>query len=173
MLTARRRLKSPPVTIWYIHPPHHGHEQSTHIPFFPCQQPTPSHSSNQDISNFDLETTMSRSWVWSKGKTIQSAQYLIGCFLLFRINQITIPEIQLLWNLTLKIKGQGYGWDQRSRSHSSPGIQPMNLLFSFTSIGPTIPEIWPIECLTLKDTCEIFTENLPKEEFFLQNSSIM
>ena len=37
----------------------------------------PSHSSNKAISNFDLETTRSRSWVWSKGNTIQSAQFLI------------------------------------------------------------------------------------------------
>ena len=31
--------------------------------------PPPPHSSNKTISNFDLETTRSRSWVWSKGKT--------------------------------------------------------------------------------------------------------
>ena len=47
--------------------------------------------------------------VVSKGKTIQSAQYLNDFFfLLFHINQITIPEIQLFWNVTLK--------NQRSRS---------------------------------------------------------
>ena len=88
-------------------------------------------------------------------------------FFLFHINQKTIPEKQLFWNLTLKnqrswflrnsyfeiwpskIKGQG--WGQRSRSYSSPSIQPMHHLFaSHPSEQPLIPEICPIECLTLK-----------------------
>ena len=43
------------------------------------------------------------------------------------------------WN----IQGQGHEWGQRSGSHIIPSIQPMHFLFRFTSIGRTIPEIWP------------------------------
>ena len=41
------------------------------------------------------------------------------------------------------IQGQGHEWDQMSRSHIIPSVQLMHFLFRFTSIGPTIPEIWP------------------------------
>ena len=50
-------------------------------------------------------------------------------FFSVHINQITIPEIQLLWNWPWKIQGQGHSWGQRSRSHSSPSIQMMHPLF--------------------------------------------
>ena len=55
------------------------------------------------ISESDLETPRSRSWVWSKGKVIWSAQYPINS-LPFHFTSIrpTIPEIQLFRNLTLK-----------------------------------------------------------------------
>ena len=64
-----------------------------------------SHSWDKAISDFDLEisTPGSRSWVWSKGKVIQSAQYYIN-LLRFHFTSIrpTIPEIELFRNLTLK-----------------------------------------------------------------------
>ena len=62
-----------------------------------------SHSCDKAISDSDLETSKSRSWVWSKSKVIQSAQYLIN-LLPFRFTPIrpTIPEIQLFRNLNLK-----------------------------------------------------------------------
>ena len=96
----------------------HGHEWLTHIPFVPCQSAplNPSHSSNKTISNFDLETTRWRSWVWPKGKTIVSPVSNWFVLFLFHINQVIIPEIQLFWNLTMKkskvkvkgeVKGQG------------------------------------------------------------------
>ena len=83
-------------------------------------------------------------------------------FFLFHINQLTIPQIQLFWNLTLK--------NQRSRSWvrsklkvtwftQYPADAPP---FRFTSIGPTIPEICPIECLTLKKHIRNSKENLAK-----------
>ena len=54
----------------------------------------PSHSRDKAISDFDLEisTPGSRSWVWSKGKVIQSAQYHINS-LRFHFTSIrpTIP----------------------------------------------------------------------------------
>ena len=63
----------------------------------------PSHSSDKTISNSDLETPRSRSWVCSKGKVIQSAQCPINS-LPFHFTSIRpeIPEIQLFRNLILK-----------------------------------------------------------------------
>ena len=92
--------KVTPVTIRYIRPPHHGHtsqyhghEWMTHILLVPCQSAVP----------FLRLTPGSRSWMWSKGKVIQSAQYHINS-LRFHFTSIkpTIPEIELFRNLTLK-----------------------------------------------------------------------
>ena len=83
--------------------------------------------------------------------SLSSNWFAFFCFVfLFHINQITILEIQLFWNLTLK--------NQRSRSwvKSRVGVilftqYPTDAPpFRFISIGPTIPEICPKECLTLK-----------------------
>ena len=140
-----------PVTIQYICPPHHGHTSQylghewwlTSFSFHvnqPCQ------SWDKAISDSDLEisTPRSRSWVWSKGKVIQSAQCHINSphfhFTWFRP---TVPEIELFRNLTLK--------NPRSRSWVRSKVKvtyctqyPTDALpFRFTSIGPTIPEIWP------------------------------
>ena len=104
----------------------------------------PPQSWDKAISDSDIETPMSRSRVWSKGKVIQSAQYHINS-LPFHFTSIrpTIPEIELFRNLTLK--------HPRSRSWVKSKVNviyctqyPTNALpFRFTSIGPTIPEIWP------------------------------
>ena len=63
----------------------------------------PPHSWNKVISNSDLETPRSRSWVWSKGKVMQTAQYPINS-LPFHFTSIRpiIPGIPLFQNLTLK-----------------------------------------------------------------------
>ena len=63
----------------------------------------PPHSWDIAISDSDLETPRSRSWVWSRGNVEQSAQYHINS-LPFHFTSITptIPEIQLFRNLTLK-----------------------------------------------------------------------
>ena len=59
----------------------------------------PSHSWDKAISNFELETSRSRSWVWSKRKVIQSAQYLTNSLpIYFKSIRRTIPEIQLQWH---------------------------------------------------------------------------
>ena len=104
----------------------------------------PPHSWDKAISDSHLETPRSRSWVWSKGKVIQSAQYHIHS-LPFHFTSIrpTIPEIELFRNLTLKYP--------RSRSWVTSKVKvtycaqyPTHTLpFRITSIGPTIPEIWP------------------------------
>ena len=144
-----------PVTIRYIRPSHHGHtsqyhghEWMTHILFTVNRPP---HFWDRAISDSDLETQRSRSWVWSKGKVIQSAQYHINS-LPFHLTSIrpTIPEIELFRNLTLK-HPRSRSW-VRSKVNVTYFTQyPTNALpFCFTSIRPTIPEIWPKECLTLK-----------------------
>ena len=116
----------------------------------------PSNSSNKTISNFDLETSRSRSWVRSEDHTVSPVSDWFA-FFLFHINQITIPGIQLFWNLTLKkskvkvmcqVKGQGHVSGQRSRSHSSPSIQQIHLLFvSHQSDQPFLryvqQSVWP------------------------------
>ena len=118
-----------------------------------------SHSWDKAISDSDLEisTPRSRSWVWLKGKVIQSAQYHINSPR-FHFTSIrpTIPEIELFRNLTLK-----HPWSRswvRSKVNVTYCTQyPTNSLpFRFTSIGPTIPEIWPKQCLTLKKHIQNF-----------------
>ena len=103
-----------------------------------------SHSWDKAISDSDLEisTSGSRSWVWSKGKVIQSAQYHINS-LRFHFTSIrpTIPEIELFRNLTLK-HPRSRSW-VRSKVKYCTQYPTDALPFRFTSIGPTIPEIWP------------------------------
>ena len=99
----------------------------------------PSHSSDKAISDSDLEisTPGSRSWVWSRGKVIQLAQYHINS-LRFHFKSIRpiFPEIYFEiwpWN----IQCQGHEWGQRSMSHIVLSIQPMHLFtFSHQSDQP-------------------------------------
>ena len=111
--------------------------------------------------------------MWSKGKTIHSAQYLTDllsfCFTSIRKQFLRYSYFE--FDLE-KIKGHGHGWGQRSRSHSSSSIQPIDLLFvSHQSNQPFLryvqKSVWP-----WKNTSEIFEENLPKTDFlkeFLQD----
>ena len=104
----------------------------------------PTHSWDIAISDTDLETPRSRSWVWSRGNVVQSAQYHINSLPLhFTSIRPTIPEIELFRNLTLK--------HPRSRSWVRSKVkvtyythyQTYALPFHFISIGPIIPEMWP------------------------------
>ena len=101
-----------------------------------------SHSWDKAISNSDLETPWSRSWVWSKGKVIQSARYPIN-LLPFHFTSIrpTIPEIKLFRNLTLT-HPRSRSW-VRSKVKVTYYTQYLTDAFPFqlTSIGPTIPKI--------------------------------
>ena len=110
MSTACRRLKSPQSLS----------ETSTHpnmvtlvnimvmngwLTSFSFHVNQPSHSLDKAISDSDLEisTPRSRSWVWSKGKVMQSAQYHIKSpHFHFTSIRPTIPVIELFPNLTLK-----------------------------------------------------------------------
>ena len=102
------------------------------------------HSWDKAISDSDLETPRSRSWVWSKGKVIQLAQYHINS-LPFHLTSIrpTILEIELFRNLTLK-HPRSRSWVRSKVNVTYCTQYPTNALpFRFTSIRPTIPEIWP------------------------------
>ena len=101
------------------------------------------------ISDSDLEIPRSRSWVWSKGKVIQLAQYHINS-LPFHLTSIrpTILQIELSEIWPWNIQGQGHEGGQRSRSHIVPGIQPMHFLFvSHQSDQPFLRNgqnsVWP------------------------------
>ena len=149
MSTARRRLKSPqslsgtsayPTMVTQVNIMVMNGWLTSFL-FIVNQLP---HSWDKAISDSDLETPRSRSRVWSKGKVIQSAQYHINSLpFYFTSIRLTIPEIELFRNLTLK--------HPRSRSRVRSKVEviyctqyPTNALpFRFTSIGPTIPEIWP------------------------------
>ena len=68
------------VTSRYIRPSQHGNPKVTVMVMNDrLTSLTSPHSRNKTtgISNFDLETSLSRSWVWSKGKAIHPAQYLL------------------------------------------------------------------------------------------------
>ena len=149
MSTARRRLKSP----WSLSGTS-AHATTvtqvnimvmngwlTSFSFIANRLP---HSWDKAISNSDLETPRSRSWVWSKGKVIQLAQYHINS-LPFHLTSIrpTILEIELFRNLTLK-HPRSRSW-VRSKVKVTYCTQYLTnaLPFRFTSIRPTIPEIWP------------------------------
>ena len=91
-----------------------------------------------------LKLPRSRSWVWWKGKVIQSAQNHINS-LPFHSKSIrpTIPAIELFQNLTLK--------HPRSRSWVRSKVKVIYytqhatdaLPFCFTSMESAIAEIWP------------------------------
>ena len=128
-----------PVTTLYIHPLHHGYPNVTVM--------IDSHLfHSMSISPTIPETSGSRSWVWSKDKVIQSAQDFLDLFsfVSHQSNKNAWDTAILKFDLD-KIQGQGHGCCQRSRPHSSTSIKQM-------SIRPTIPEICPIECLTLTET---------------------
>ena len=136
MSTARQHLKSPSSLSG----------TSAHPTMVTLVNIMPPHSWDLAISDSGLETPRSRSWVWSRGNVVQSAQCHINS-LLFHFTSIrpTIPEIQLFRNLTLK--------HPRSRSWVRSKVkvtyytqyQTDALPFRFTSmtIRPIIPEIWP------------------------------
>ena len=119
----------------------------------------PSHSSHKAISNFDLEPTRSMPLVWSKGKTIQSAEYLIDmlsfCFKSIRQQFLRYSYFEIWY---WKIKGQGHGWGHRSRSISSPSIQPMYLIFVSHRLDQPFLRYVQLSVWPWKNTSEIFKE---------------
>ena len=120
----------------------------------------PAHSWDKAISNSDLKTSRSRSWLWSKGKVIQSDQYLINSHPYhFTSIRPTIPEIQLFTNLFKNPESRSC---VRSKvnvtkyTHTQYPTEAQSFLFHITRTNHTIPEIWSKECLNLKNTSEFF-----------------
>ena len=149
MLTARRRLKSPrslsgtsshPTMVTQVN----IMVMNWWLTSFTFIVNRPPRSWDKAISDSDLETPRSMSWVWSKGKVIQSAQYHINSPPShFTSIRPTIPEIELFWNVTLK-HPRSRSWVRSNDKVTYCTQYPTNSLpFRFTWIGPTIPEIWP------------------------------
>ena len=170
MSTARRRLKSPqslsgtsahPTMVTLVN----NMVMNGWLTSFSFHVNRPSYSWYKTISDFDLEisTPGSRSWVWSKGKVIQSAQYHINS-LRFHFTSVrpTIPEIELFRNLTLK-HPRPRSWVRSMIKVTYCTQYPTDAPpFRFTSIRPTILEISPKECLTLKNHTWIFQRKFAK-----------
>ena len=111
--------------------------------------------------DLEISTPRSRSWVWSKGKVIQSAQYHINSprfHFTTTISAISKFDLETSKVKVMReVKGQGH--------ILFPSIQPMHLLFvshqsdqPFQRYGQN--SVWP-----WKNTSKIFNENLPKQKF--------
>ena len=71
-----------PITFRYIHPPYHGNPKVTAMVINDRLTSLPSsHSWNKTISNFDLETSLTRSWVWSRARLYSRTNIYLICFL--------------------------------------------------------------------------------------------
>ena len=91
------------------------------------------HSWDKAISDSDLETPRSRSWVWSKGKVIQLAQYHIKS-LPFHLPSIrpTILQVELFQNLTLKHpRSRSWGRSKVKVTHTLYPVSNQCTSFSF------------------------------------------
>ena len=102
----------------------------------------PPHSWDKAISDSDLETSRSRSWVWSKGKVIQPAQYHINT-LPFHFTSIrpTNPD-RAISKFDLETSKDKVMSEVKGQGHILYPLSNQCTSFSFLSIGPTIPEIW-------------------------------
>ena len=92
-----------------------------------------SHSWDKAISDYILETLRSRSWLWSKGKVIQSANYTFDSlpFHLTSDQQFLRCSYIEIW--PWNIQGWGHEWGQMLRSYIIPSIQQMHIIFVHTN----------------------------------------
>ena len=109
----------------------------------------PSHSWDTAFSKFDLENQGSRSWVRSHFKVTMRVLHAIDShpFCSMSIGH-PIRELWLFQNLTLKIKGQGHGWGQSSKSQCGSSILSNHILFvpcqsALPFLRYSIFKIWP------------------------------
>ena len=112
----------------------------------------PAHSWDTAILKFDVENSRSGSWVRSKLKVRTWVQHSVDShpFCSMSIGH-TIYQLRLFQNLTLKIKGQGHGWGQSSKSQYGSNILSTYILFiPCQSALPTTPllrysifKVWP------------------------------
>ena len=105
----------------------------------------PSHSWNTAFWKFDLENSRSRSQL----KVTKKVYHPIDSYP-FRSMSIgpPIPGIQLFQNLTLKIQGQGHGWDQSLKSQHGSNIQSTHIPFvpcqsGIQFLSYDLSKIWP------------------------------
>ena len=91
----------------------------------------PSHSWDTAISKFDVENSRSRPWVRSKLKVTTWGLHSVDSHP-FRSMSVGPPiaELWLFENLTLKIKGQGHGWDHISKSQCGSNILLAHIPFN-------------------------------------------
>ena len=128
---------------------------------FSSQVNQPPHSWDKAISEYDLETPRPRSWVWSKGNVIQLAQYYINSLHFhFTWIRLTIPEIELFRNLTMKHSRSWVNVPQVQGHILYPVSKTMHFLIvshqsdqQFMRYGQN--SVWP-----WKNTSQIFKENL-------------
>ena len=90
----------------------------------------PSHSWDTTFSKFDLENPRSRSWGKWTLKVTTWVQHSIDSHP-FRSMSIghPIPEIRPFQTWTLNIKGQNYGWGERSKSQHGSNIISTHIPF--------------------------------------------
>ena len=155
-------------TTRYIHPPHYGctkvsmvvmNGQFTSLSFHVNR---PSHSWDEAISNCHLETSRSRSWMWSKGKVTSIRPTIWDTAILICDLEKSMVKVMS------EVKGQGHILYPVSNRCTSFLIH-----LNRTWIRPIILEIygqkniWP-----WKNTSIFFKENSPNKKFlteFLQN----
>ena len=120
------------------------------------------HSWDKAISDSDLETPKSRSWMWSKGKSYSQPSILLTRFLFIshqsdqQFLRYSYFEIWP-WN----IQGQGHEWGKKVKVTYYP-VSNRCTSFSFHINWTTIPEIWPKQFLTLKKHIRNLKKKLPK-----------
>ena len=121
--------------------------QSTHIPFVPCQSGIP-------LLSYDFF----KIWPW-KSRVIAMGEVTVQSHnvgptsyrltsLSFHVNWASLPELWLFKNLTLKIKGQGHGWGQSSKSQYGCNILSTHIPFvpcqsALPFLRYSIFKIWP------------------------------
>ena len=159
MSTARRRLKSPRSLSGtsahpspYGHTSHyHGHEWMTHISSFHVNRP--SHSWDKAISDSVLETSRSRTWVWSKGKVIQYPSFS------FHTNQINNSWDTAISKFDLETSKVKVMSEVKGQGHMSYPVSNWCTSFSFHinrtnhSWDMTKIVFWPWNN-TLKEICQ-------------------
>ena len=90
----------------------------------------PPHSWDKVISDSDLETPRSRSWVCQRARSYNRPSIILTHFLFISHQsdqQFRRYSYFKIW--PWNIQGQCHEWGQRSRSHIVPSIQPMHFLF--------------------------------------------
>ena len=159
-------------TIWYIHPPHHGHKKVTvmvindQLALISFRVNRPSYSWDKAISNYDLENQ-------GQGHGCAVSSWFTS--FLLHISETNNSWDRAISKFDLLIQGQGYGWGQRSRSLNWPSTQPMHSIFVSHQLNKPFLG-YGQKCLTLKNTSEIWKKKKKKkmpENSLLQNSSKM